>query len=146
PQGYEYPAVGSRLMRLIRDDLAGKAGYARSVAVLNLAGTFGELQKRGVRVAGADPAVELRYNWPLYFVVTFRLLVTGPAPADETVRVVLDAAGRALLPEATVRFAEFEPLLVDVTQVGGEYAGAAARRGSGESVENALQQAREAAE
>ncbi|HYH69497.1 MAG TPA: hypothetical protein VD866_32680, partial [Urbifossiella sp.] len=126
-RGFEYPAPHSRLLGLIRQDLAGTAGYTRSV-VASVPGTsFLDLARVGkITVRGATPTATVALDWDQYYVATYRLVVTGREPADEALRVVLGADGHPLHPAAAVRFTDLEPQLCDLRAATGGLAPAAA--------------------
>lgn len=117
--GFEVVTPRSQLLRVIQAELAGRAAYARAVALTGLAGGFDDLAAYGVTVAHASPTTALRYSLARFFVVTFSLRLDGAEPVDDRLTVAVDAAGTLLTPGQTNQLLRMP--LTDLTAAPKEY-------------------------
>ncbi|GIW90004.1 MAG: hypothetical protein KatS3mg109_0436 [Pirellulaceae bacterium] len=113
--GYELIAPRSHVLRLIRNELAGRACFTRSAAVFNLDGTFSDLQVLGIELRHVAPDVTCRYVPRRFYAVRYMLRLSAYEKNEDTLLIVVDPARGVVLPAAEAsRFAGLN--LVDLSR------------------------------
>ncbi len=113
--GYELIAPRSHVLRLIQNELAGRAGFTRSAAIFNLDGSFSDLRALGIVLRHATPDVECRHVPRRFYAVRYILRQSAYERNEDTLLIVVDQARSVVLPPAeAARFAEVN--LVDFSR------------------------------
>lgn len=111
--GYELIAPRSHVLRLIQNELAGRAGFTRSAAIFNLDGNFSDLRALGIALHHATPEVSCRYISRRFYAIRYLLRQSAYERNEDTLLIVVDPARGVVLPAAeAARFAEVN--LVDL--------------------------------
>jgi hypothetical protein len=111
--GYELIAPRSHVLRLIQNELAGRAGFTRSAAIFNLDGSFSDLRALGITLRHATPEVSCRYVPRRFYAVRYMLRQSAYERNEDTLLVVVDPTRGVVLPAAeAATFAEVN--LVDL--------------------------------
>ena len=112
--GYELIAPRSHVLRLIQNELAGRAGFTRSAAIFNLDGSFSDLRALGITIRHAAPEVSCRHVPRRFYAVRYMLRQSAYERNEDTLLVVVDSARGVVLPiTEAAKFAEV--ILVDLS-------------------------------
>jgi hypothetical protein len=114
--GYELIAPRSHILRLIQNELAGRASFTRSGAIFNLDGSFSDLRALGITLRHATPEVSCRYVPRRFYAVRYMLRQSAYERNEDTLLVVVDPTRGVALP-ATEAAAFAEVNLVDFDKV-----------------------------
>lgn len=96
--GYELIAPRSHVLRLIRNELSGRAEYSRSGAIFNLDSSFSDLSTLGIVLHFATPTVECHYVPRRFYAVRYKLRQEAYERNEDTLLIVVDPACGAVLP------------------------------------------------
>lgn len=96
--GYELVVPRHHILRLIRNDLATRASFARSGALLNIDENFADLKAMGVTIRYADPEVSCQFICRRFYAVRYMLRLSAYEPVEDVILIVIDPDKNSALP------------------------------------------------